>query len=180
MPNLFVTVIVPCFNAEKFLRKTIDSVIAQTYPHINIIAINDGSSDNTLEILKEYGNITTIHHRNIENKGQAASINLGIKNSSSELLAFIDADDIWDKNKIKEQVDVFRKHDDVGLCYVNGYVFSEGCPFLYCLLPEDFIEDNVVGKILLNCYVRTPSMVMVKRNIFDKTAATPGRPQVSR
>lgn len=164
-----VDVVIPCFNAGKFLRRTIDSVLSQTHPFCHIIAIDDGSTDNTLEILRSYGTkLTILQHPNSQNRGQAASLNLGVKHACSHLLSFLDADDIWEKDKIKEQVNIFEQDPNIGLSYVNGYVIDKHDKRLYYIIPQEFFETNIVGNILLNCYIRTPSMVMVRRGLLDK------------
>ena len=97
-----VSVIIPCFNAEKWLREAIDSVLAQTYPQIEIIAIDDGSSDRTLEIIKSYGNRVIWHTG--ENKGANNARNLGFTLAKGEYIQYLDADDYLLPDKIAKQV----------------------------------------------------------------------------
>jgi glycosyltransferase involved in cell wall biosynthesis len=164
-----VTVIIPCYNSSRFIKKTIDSVFKQTYENLETIAIDDGSKDGTREILEGYlPKIRILHHRGNANLGEGASIRLGIIETGSDLIAFLDHDDIWYPNKIKEQVGVFQKYPDVALVYTNGYVIDENDNILYKMLPDDFREENVPGKILLNNYIRTTSSVMVRRNLINR------------
>jgi glycosyltransferase involved in cell wall biosynthesis len=164
-----VTVIIPCYNSSRFISKTIDSVFNQTYENLEIVAIDDGSKDETREILKGYlPKIRILHHPGNANLGEGASMNLAIIETESDLIAFLDHDDIWYPNKIKEQVGVFQKYPDVALVYTNGYVIGENDNILYNMLPDDFREENVPGKILLNCYIRTTSSVMVRRNVLNQ------------
>ena len=165
-----VAVIIPCFNSSKFIRKTIESALNQDYDDLEIIAIDDGSTDETKKILESYvPKIRVLSHPNNANLGQAASLNLGIRESKSDLIAFLDSDDVWYPNKIKEQVRIFQEYSDVGLVYTNGYVIDENDKILHKLLPDDFQEENIRGEILLKCYIRTPSTVMVKREELKKT-----------
>jgi glycosyltransferase involved in cell wall biosynthesis len=165
-----VAVIIPCFDSSKFIRKTIESALNQDYDDLEIIAINDGSTDETREILESYlPKIRILSHPKNANLGTATSKNLGINETKSGLIAFLDSDDIWHPNKIKEQVKIFQKYLDIGLVYTNGYVIDEIDNLLYKLFPDDFQEENIPRKILLRCYIRTPSSVMVKREIFEKT-----------
>jgi glycosyltransferase involved in cell wall biosynthesis len=169
MVNILVTVIIPCYNASAFLQKTIDSVLSQKNKISKIIAVDDGSTDGTLDILKQYGDkILILHHDGNINKGQASSLNLGLQYAESEYVALVDADDLWNEEKISVQVDALQNNPDCVLCYVNGYVIDETDRRLYPILPEGFQETNTVGNILLDCYIRTPSMVMVRRSLFDQ------------
>lgn len=169
MVIILITVIIPCFNASRFLRQTIDSVLLQSHVVNKIIAIDDGSTDNTLQILKQYGDkLLVLHHEGNKNKGQAASLNLGLRYTESEYVALLDADDIWHEDKIAVQVDALQNNTAFVLCYVNGYVIDASDRRLYPILPKKFQETNTLGKILLDCYIRTPSMVMVRRSLFDQ------------
>jgi glycosyltransferase involved in cell wall biosynthesis len=165
-----VAVIIPCYNASKYIRKTLDSVLNQNYKDLEIVAIDDGSTDETKKILESYvPKIRVLSHPNNANLGQAASLNLGINETGSDLIAFLDSDDIWYPNKIKKQVGIFERHSDVGLVYTNGYVIDENDAILFKMLPDDFREDNIPGKMLLKCYIKSPSMVVVRRKILEQT-----------
>jgi len=169
MSKYSVSVIIPCCNSSKYVKKTIDSALNQNYENYEIIAIDDGSTDGTREILESYlPKIRILSHPNNANLGQAASSNLGITETKSDLIAFLDSDDIWYPNKIEEQVKIFQKYSDVGLVYTNGYVIDESDNILYKLFLDGFREENISRKILLKCYIRTPSSVMVKREAFEK------------
>ena len=165
-----VSVIIPCYNASKFIRRAIDSVLNQDFESLEIIAVDDGSNDETRTILESYlPNIKILSHPNHANLGQGPSLNLGIRESKSNLIAFLDADDIWYPYKVKEQVRIFQKFSDVGLVYTNGHVIDDQDDTLYEIYPDDHHEENITGKILLKCYIRTPSLVMIRREMFTKT-----------
>jgi len=167
-----VAVIIPCYNAAKYIGKALDSVLNQDYKHLEIVAIDDGSTDETKKILESYApKIRVLSHPNNANLGQAASSNLGIAETKSDLIAFLDSDDMWYPDKMREQVKIFEKHTDVGLVYTNGYVIDEKDNTLYKIFPEKFHEKNVLGEILLKCYIRTPSSVMVKAEIIKKSGS---------
>lgn len=115
-----VTVIIPCFNAEKFIDIAINSVLCQTYKNIEIIVIDDGSSDNTLGVLKRYANdelVSLLTHPNNENQGVGFTRRLGIDAAKGEYLAFLDADDYFESTKIEVQVALLEKNMDVVLCH---------------------------------------------------------------
>jgi len=111
-----VSVIIPVYNAERFLRETLESVLAQTYKPIEVIVVNDGSTDESQQILNEYaGRIRCFHQ---ENAGVAAARNRGISDACGEWVAFLDADDLWDAQKIEIQMSGAKEDDHV--VYTNA------------------------------------------------------------
>lgn len=111
-----VSVIVPAYNAMQFLPKTVDSVLKQTYQDFEIFIINDGSTDNIEEWVR------TVEDKRVRlisqhNQGQSAARNEGIKNSSGQYIAFLDADDLWAPSKLEKQVQVLDSNPDTGLVY---------------------------------------------------------------
>lgn len=114
-----VSVIIPNYNYANYLAEAIDSVLAQTYSNIEIIVVDDGSTDNSARILENYtGKIKCIFQ---QNQGVSAARNNGVAQSSGELLAFLDADDVWLPTKVEEQVRVFIENPKIGIVH-TGYV----------------------------------------------------------
>jgi glycosyltransferase involved in cell wall biosynthesis len=108
-----VSVVVPVYNAAQFLRETLESILDQTYRQFEIIAVNDGSTDSSLEILEEYADrIQCIHQ---ENQGVAIARNVGVDRSLGDYVAFCDADDIWFPRKLEWQMDIVKRHPCVGV-----------------------------------------------------------------
>ena len=97
-----VSVVVPVFNGEKYVAEAIDSILAQDYPAMEIIVVDDGSSDSTLGILATYGNRIRVLQQ--ANKGSAAARNLGVASANGHYIAFLDADDYWFPGKVAQQV----------------------------------------------------------------------------
>ena len=110
-----VTVVIPCFNAEKTLRRTLDSVLAQTFDRWKIIAVDDGSTDSSPEILREYGQNHSQRFVSVSsgNRGACHARNLGVSMASTELVAFVDSDDYWDREKLERQVDFLSRNPRV-------------------------------------------------------------------
>ncbi len=107
--NLKVSIIIPVYNSEKYLERCFDSLLMQTLKDIEIICINDGSTDKSLNILKKYGsNITIITQ---ENQGQSAARNRGLDIAKGEYIAFVDSDDWVDIDFFKNLYDAAKKHD---------------------------------------------------------------------
>jgi glycosyltransferase involved in cell wall biosynthesis len=169
MKNYSISVIIPCYNSEKYIKKTLSSVLSQSYRPDEILVVDDGSEDETRNILESYfSQIKILCHPNNSNLGTAASMNLGIKHTKSELIAFLDHDDLWYPTKLSEQVKIFEKYPDVGLVYTNVFVIDENDNDLFKIYPDDFKELNKPDQLLSKCYIRTASSVMVRRSLFEK------------
>ncbi len=112
-----VSIIIPIYNAEKFLKKCIDSVIQQDYNNIEIILINDGSTDNSEDVCKNYFKNDKVKYFLKKNEGVSKARNLGIKNATGKYITFVDADDYVEKNYISTLVSCIQKdHYDLAIC----------------------------------------------------------------
>ncbi len=112
-----VSTIIPAYNAERTIAQAIDSALSQDFENHEVVVVNDGSTDSTAAILKRYGNnIQVITQRN---SGLSAARNAGVRRSTSDYLAFLDADDIWVPGKLKTMVSALERHPLASL------VFSE-------------------------------------------------------
>jgi glycosyltransferase involved in cell wall biosynthesis len=117
-----VSVIIPVYNSAQFLNESIESVINQTYSNIEIICINDGSTDNSLEILKQYSDKITIISQ--ENHGLASALNAGIKQMMGSWFKWFSPDDVMYPNAIETLVNVARKNCDT-IVYSNWQIIDE-------------------------------------------------------
>jgi glycosyltransferase involved in cell wall biosynthesis len=164
-----VAAIITCSNSQKYIRKTIDSILSQTYPNMDIIAVDDGSTDSTRSILESYApRIRVLTHKENKNIGQPASLNRGIRETDAELIAFIDHDDVWHPQKIEKQVRAFEQSEDLGLVYTNGNAIDECGNVLHKLFNPGFAEKNQIGDILLDCYITCPTQVMIRAEVLHK------------
>ena len=123
--DILVSIIIPAYNAALFLRFTLESVISQSYDNLEILVIDDGSTDNTVEIASSYAikddRITILKQ---ENKGVAAARNRGIECSKGLFIAFVDADDIWHPTAVVKMLNCFkRSSEELAVVYalVTGY-----------------------------------------------------------
>ena len=123
-----VSVIIPVFNGANFIEDSINSVLRQTYSNIEIIVVNDGSTDGTETILNNYS--SKIQKINKTNGGAASARNLGILLSNGSLLAFLDADDVWLPNKLQKQYEL---------------LISTGSDFVYCGV-QDFKDSKLMAR----------------------------------
>lgn len=119
-----VSIVVPVYNAEKFLADTIGSVQAQTYDNWELLLVDDYSTDGSVTLVKKYQKddkrIKLIRMK--QNSGAALSRNAGINGAKGRYLAFLDADDLWVKNKLKKQV-TFMQQNDIAFSF-TGYEFA--------------------------------------------------------
>lgn len=129
-PPPLVSVIMPVFNAGLYVREAVESVLAQSYPRIELICINDGSRDNSVEVLKEFGG-KIILIDNKENQGIGEARNNGLRIAKGEYIALMDADDLWKTEKIATQVQYLQEHPDLDLLFT----------YMQCFLSPDLSEE---------------------------------------
>ena len=115
-----ISIIIPAHNAVAYIHEALDSVLNQTYPDIEIIVVNDGSTDETESVVQEYvarfPNKVRLYSQ--KNKGQASARNVGIRNSYGAYIAFLDADDTWMSEKLEQQMRIL-KMSGADICYAN-------------------------------------------------------------
>mgnify|MGYP001318433433 CR=1 FL=1 len=161
---MLVSVIIPYFNDELNIKKSVSSVLDQTYKKIEILIIDDENTIHSNNVLKKYKNIKKIKIlKNNSNYGVALARNKGIKNSKGELVAFLDSDDYWKKNKIEEQVLVFKKHN-IDVCYTNYYGFKNNNKILYKVRPPNRMNFK---KFLYECPISCSSVVLKKKLLIN-------------
>ncbi|MFM6579815.1 MAG: glycosyltransferase family 2 protein, partial [Dolichospermum sp.] len=145
-----ISVIIPCYNRERYLAEAIESVLDQTYPHIELIVIDDGSSDRSGEIAQSY---PLIYHYQT-NGGIGAARNAGIALANGKFLAFLDSDDIWVKDKLAKQMAIFDTNLDIEAVF--GYAQNFYSPELdenfrnRIRCPEQPIAAHLSSAMLIN------------------------------
>lgn len=115
MNPLLVSIIITNYNYDQFLQEAIDSALNQTYPHTEVIVVDDGSTDNSRDIIKSYGN--KLFPVLKTNGGQASAFNAGFFASQGEIICFLDSDDIFAPEKVTKIVEVFSTHPDISWCF---------------------------------------------------------------
>jgi len=157
--NPLVSVIIPCYNAALTLAETVTSVLEQTYKNVEIIIVDDGSTDNSRDVAVSFGSRVTYIPK--ENGGPAGARNLGIRRSRGELIAFLDADDLWLPEKLSKQINFLHAHPDTALLcsavnrkYENGSTEIKSCSDL----PDSRIsfvrlwQDNPITTSTVVCH----------------------------
>ena len=161
-----VSVVIPAYNAEKTILTCLDSVRLQTYSELEIIVVNDGSTDRTVELLGSYQKEYPLFQLRVfhqKNAGPSAARNFGIAESQGEFIAFLDSDDRWVRDKIENQLKVFKADDTIGLV---GGLISVGVP--KCADESFEIKEISLKKLLFkNCFMT--SSVICRREILLKS-----------
>lgn len=120
-----VSIVIPCYNGETFVREAIDSALAQTYPRVEVVVIDDGSTDRSWEVIRSYGNrIRPVHQKN---QGLPATRNVGISRASGDYFLFLDADDIIAEDTVQALVEAAGGAEEtIAACSWRYLVFSSG------------------------------------------------------
>ncbi len=166
-----VSVIIPSYNRHRYLGETIDSVKCQSYAQIELIVVDDGSTDGSFEFLQslaEAGNLTLLTHPGRSNRGQSASINLGLKQASGEYIAVLDSDDKFAVDKLKVQVAFLQANPRVGMVYGQGEAIDANGNFLFRIPGDNHIEPGDPNRLLLDCYMALPGGALIRKAALDK------------
>lgn len=160
-----VSVIIPTYNRAEVVVRAVNSALAQTFQDVEVIVIDDGSSDQTLEVLGPYlGRIKYI--RNNERQGVSAARNRGIRESSAPLVAFLDSDDYWLPEKLEAQVEFFRENREAVACQTNEIWIREGKRVNPKKKHQKPSGDIFLPSLRL-CLV-SPSAVMLRREVLEE------------
>jgi glycosyltransferase involved in cell wall biosynthesis len=160
-----VTVVIPVYNGERFIRRAVDSILNQTYPVSQIIIVDDGSKDRTREIVEnEYGEQVTLLCQ--KNGGPAKARNAGLRVATGEFIAFLDADDWWEPEKLTTQIRVLQQHPEAVGNYTGLRVMSDQGAHLIDLKP---VDHTTLWPTLRWCNPGIPpSSVLLRRSALDK------------
>ena len=110
--NALVSIIMPSYNTARFISETIQSVLSQSYTNWELLIVDDCSTDNTDEVVREFLVDTRIHYmKNEKNSGAAVSRNKALREAKGKWIAFLDSDDLWEPDKLQKQIAYMEKHD---------------------------------------------------------------------
>ena len=172
-----VSIIIPVYNAEKFLEKCLDSIINQTYKKIQIICINDDSTDNSEKILKQYQlKDNRIIFKTIENGGLTRARNTGIKEATGEFFMFVDSDDYIESNMVEKMLNTINKEKaDVVRCTnflekQDGEILKiEDFSIRNKLLTKQEINEEIISKIIDGELLAYVCVLMIRKETLFKT-----------
>ena len=166
-----ISVIIPAYNGEATIAETIRSILNQTYPHFELLVINDGSKDNTAQIVEAFDD-PRIKLHNFENRGLSASRNRGMRLGQGEYFSFIDADDLWTEDKLECQLNALLERPEADVAYSRTTPFDENARYQ----AKNFLyEGNVFNDLLEKNFVGSGSNILVSRKAalatgeFDET-----------
>jgi glycosyltransferase involved in cell wall biosynthesis len=159
-----VSVIIPTYNRSSFLIQAVESVLDQSFRNFELLIIDDGSIDETKDILKRFGE--RINYIYQEHKGVSKARNLGIKLSKGRFISFLDSDDLWKKEKLARQIEVFNQNKELMICYTNEIWIRKG-RFVNPKKKHQKYSGWIFDKCLPLCIVSLSS-AMIKREVFDE------------
>ena len=184
-----VSVIIPTYNSAKYICEAIDSVLSQTYRDYEIIVVDDGSKDNTAEVLGKYGNKVLSLYQ--ENAGANSARARGLTEAKGEYVALIDADDKWLPDKLQEQVEFMESSPEINLVFSDFYNFNEKGTFeqtflnsnkifrkirtksisdsrpYWKLFDQNFIYEYLGGNFILQSTLMVRRDICIKFNMFE-------------
>jgi len=174
-PDSLVTVITTFYNSDKYITEAIESVLSQNYQNWELILVDDGSTDKSTEIALYYtkkypDKVRYFEHENHENKGMSASRNLGIKNSRGEYVCFLDSDDVYLPQKIKENINVLTSQIDADFVYTSSLYW-----YSWTGMQEDKGKDYIWNNFGVPPDIIIEPPILLKKMIFDRnTVPCPG------
>ncbi|MEM9217431.1 MAG: glycosyltransferase [Cyanobacteria bacterium P01_F01_bin.150] len=159
MSTPLISVIIPVYNGERTVLETVQSILKQTFTNFELIIINDGSSDRTLELL-EIVDDPRVRILSYENGGLPVARNRGIEQAQGQYITFIDADDLWTPTKLSDQLTALQNNPDAGLAYSWTLTMDDKTGALH---PGKFVsfDGDVYGQMLLSNFIASGSNAML-------------------
>jgi glycosyltransferase involved in cell wall biosynthesis len=168
-----VSVVIPAYNAEKYIGRAIDSVLAQTRQADEIIVVDDGSTDSTADVVQAYGD--KVHFIRQKNGGASVARNTGIEAANSEWIAFLDADDEWLPGKLEKQIEHLKRNPDLLWTHSNYFTLSAVDDTQKVAFAPDCYEEFLKGELFedyLSIHVAAPirtSTVIIKKEVLVRS-----------
>lgn len=182
MIDELVSIIIPAYNASNYLSEAINSALAQTYSNIEIIVINDGSSDNgaTRQIALSYGD--RIRYFEKENGGVSSALNFGIKKMSGKYFSWLSHDDVYERDKIESQIAAIRKYnldENTLICCKASFIDKDSKPITVRKIDSGFesyrlyesfeVLERLLAKHIFNgCCLLIPRKILIESGLFDE------------
>lgn len=151
MPSPRVTIVTPSYNQGRFIRRTIDSVLSQSYPHIEYLVFDGGSTDETVDILRSYGDRFFWHSE--KDRGQAHAINKGLERGTGDIFAYLNSDDVLLPDAVAAAVEHFQAHPEWDMLYGEGEYTDEDDRPLGLYPTHDYSWD----RLMQYCYICQPA-----------------------
>lgn len=158
-----ISVVMPVYNAEKYIGEAIESILNQTYRDFEFIIINDGSTDKTKEIIDLYSDSRIVYLENEQNSGIVVTLNKGLDFATGEYIARMDADDIAVDNRLEKQIIYMEKNKDVGLLGTGIHIFGENNESTDRVFTTD--SKQLKAELIFNSCIAHPT-VMIRKDIL--------------
>jgi glycosyltransferase involved in cell wall biosynthesis len=160
-----VSVVIPAYNAARWIAETLESVLAQTFQDFEVIVVDDGSTDDTAAIVARFARARYIRK---QSGGPASARNVGIRAAQGEYVAFVDSDDLWSPDKLRLQIDLLRQ-SGVAWVYCDAYAFDDETRrtlFIFSKVRRQYSGD-VLGRLFLADFIPMPTPV-IRRNVLEQ------------
>lgn len=154
--NDLVSIIMPNYNGEKYLKETIDSVLAQTYTNWELLFVDDCSTDNSVEIVRSYKDERIKIFQNEVNSGAAISRNTALEAASGKYIAFLDSDDLWAETKLSQHLD-FMKKENISFSFTSYFVLNDKNEVVTEFIPKKDRYDY--KSILKHCSIGCSTVI---------------------
>ena len=164
-----VSAIIPTYNSSAWIRESLGSVLKQTYANIEIIVVDDGSQDSTVEILGDFGGTIRVLQRG--HTGIGAARNAGMEAATGEYLAFLDSDDLWQPEKIRLQMEFMAESPECCMLYTDAEEFCGSevdAKSFFAKFPSLTSNGNIAKSMVLNWAVPLTSSVVVRRDFVQQ------------
>jgi glycosyltransferase involved in cell wall biosynthesis len=165
-----VSVVIPTYNRAELLHAALDSVLAQTVPAKEIVVVDDGSTDHTVEVVSalQSGGAPIVRLEGPHKNRRGEARNRGVAATSSPLVAFLDSDDVWRPNRLQRQLEALENAPGAGFAFCNVYRFDERglVGEVPCLKPEADYNGSILGEMLEEP-LAVSSTLLVRREAFD-------------
>lgn len=161
-----VSVIMPAYNAEKYINAAIDSILGQTFTDFELIVINDCSKDSTEDVILSYRDQRIVYLKNEKNLGVAGTLNRGLVAASGEYIARMDSDDIAAPERLEKQLAYMQAHPETVVCGSRVRLFSDAGEGEFCNYPQQ--DRQIKTALLFSCPFAHPSVMLRGTVLRDK------------
>lgn len=162
------TVIMPTYNRKSYLKRSVDSILSQTFENFELIIVDDGSTDGTESLVKTFGDDRVIYLYK-ENGGHNSARNMALKNARGEYIAFCDSDDCWLPEKLEKHIQKYHSDNEVKVVYdLTGTMVMENGASQIVVERNDTCEGWCYKEVLRQGYLTSPTFLSCKKECFDK------------
>ena len=177
LTNPLVSIITPTYNRADFIEQAVNSVLAQTYASFELLIVDDGSTDNTRDLLKPALADSRVRYFRQQNQGQSVARNLALSEAKGDLVCFLDSDNYWPAEKLEHQVSLFRQHPDYDVIYGDIIVIDEKGQEVSRKNMRRYSGHIARYMICDNCV--SMNTAMARRRCFDELGAMSGKRRVA-